>query len=404
MGKRQFKVKPYTNPSGNEVYQVTGTKINGERVRRNFKDAADAELFRQKLENEALGLTPQFHVHQTCLTEHQLRQAEAVYRTDPAVDLEAAVKFYVAHHPAGRACPTVKQFVDEYLEDCRARRLRVRTVTDYRNRAQRLVEVIGDRPLNTVTSRELTKIIRQRGGSHYTQNGLRRVFSTLFSQAVKQDYLVNNPIEKIDAIKGEPPEPMILQLDGVKRLLAASMRCQAGATLPRLAVALFCGSRPSECARLRQSAFDWNCNTLRISAEVAKKRSKRLIQLSDTAIGWLHPLRSSKLNWSRWDDDFREVRRLAGFVYNLKSEEQQNNTSLHPWCPDILRHTAISYWLAKHKDIGAASAWAGNTPDVIHEHYRGLVSEADAEAYWSLTPESVTAWAEANQISVTEDQ
>jgi len=36
-----------------------------------------------------------------------------------------------------------------------------------------------------------------------------------------------------------------------------------------------------------------------------------------------------------------------------------------------MRHTAISMYLAKHKDEGEAASWAGNSPNVIHRHYKG---------------------------------
>jgi len=35
-------------------------------------------------------------------------------------------------------------------------------------------------------------------------------------------------------------------------------------------------------------------------------------------------------------------------------------------------------YLAKHKHEGEAASWAGNSPNVIHKSYKGLVKEADA--------------------------
>jgi len=56
---------------------------------------------------------------------------------------------------------------------------------------------------------------------------------------------------------------------------------------------------------------------------------------------------------------------------------------------DYMRHTAISMYLAKHKHEGEAASWAGNSPNVIHKHYKGLVKEADAKEYWKILPETV---------------
>ena len=42
-------------------------------------------------------------------------------------------------------------------------------------------------------------------------------------------------------------------------------------------------------------------------------------------------------------------------------------------------------YLAKHKHEGEAATWAGNSPNVIHCHYKGLVKEADATEFWNHT-------------------
>ncbi len=54
-----------------------------------------------------------------------------------------------------------------------------------------------------------------------------------------------------------------------------------------------------------------------------------------------------------------------------------------------MRHTAISMYLAKHQHEGEAATWAGNSPNVIHRHYKGLVKEADATEFWNITPVTV---------------
>jgi hypothetical protein len=48
-------------------------------------------------------------------------------------------------------------------------------------------------------------------------------------------------------------------------------------------------------------------------------------------------------------------------------------------------------YLAKHKHEGEAATWAGNSPNIIHRHYKGLVKEADAAEFWSITPATIQA-------------
>ena len=67
----------------------------------------------------------------------------------------------------------------------------------------------------------------------------------------------------------------------------------------------------------------------------------------------------------------------------------QEGAPLRTWVQDYFRHTAISMYLAKHKHEGEAATWAGNSPNVIHRHCKGLVKEADAAEFWAITPETV---------------
>jgi hypothetical protein len=59
---------------------------------------------------------------------------------------------------------------------------------------------------------------------------------------------------------------------------------------------------------------------------------------------------------------------------------------LKPWTADVMRHTGISNHLAEHQHEGKTATWAGNSPDVIQRHYKGLVSRKDAKAFWAIAP------------------
>jgi hypothetical protein len=81
------------------------------------------------------------------------------------------------------------------------------------------------------------------------------------------------------------------------------------------------------------------------------------------------------VNWRR---DFDAVKRAAGWGSEKKK--------LTPWTQDIMRHTAISNHLAYFQHEGKTAAWAGNSPDIIQRHYKGLVKQADAVAFWGIAP------------------
>ena len=62
---------------------------------------------------------------------------------------------------------------------------------------------------------------------------------------------------------------------------------------------------------------------------------------------------------------------------------------LPSWPRDCLRHTAASMMLARDKNADKVSLELGNSPGVLHRHYKNLVTDSDCESFWRLTPVNV---------------
>ena len=114
-------------------------------------------------------------------------------------------------------------------------------------------------------------------------------------------------------------------------------------------------------------------------------------ELPQNAVAWLLPLAPQKQAFvpAAFARHFGRVKHAAGFNGKDGTKAKAGEPALRPWVQDYMRHTAISMYLAKSKHEGEAATWAGNSPNVIHRHYKGLVKEADATAFWNLTPETV---------------
>jgi hypothetical protein len=56
------------------------------------------------------------------------------------------------------------------------------------------------------------------------------------------------------------------------------------------------------------------------------------------------------------------------------------------WPRNALRHSYISYRLAIVKDAAKVSLDACNSPDIIFNHYRELVTEQEADEWFSIMP------------------
>src|SRR5665213_3320943 len=73
-----FVISQFTNPSGEIVFRVDG-RIDGKRIRRNFKTRADAEAERRFLKVQRLQGDAGLRTAITRLTDDQLHEAEAAF-------------------------------------------------------------------------------------------------------------------------------------------------------------------------------------------------------------------------------------------------------------------------------------------------------------------------------------
>jgi integrase len=218
-------------------------------------------------------------------------------------------------------------------------------------------------------------------------------------------------VTPIETVKIDREEPQILPLPKVRALLSAARSYKDGAVLPYVALSLFAGIRPAELARLSSwSNIKLDRGTITIGAEAAKLRARRVIELpkldgESNLAEWLEPhlLKKKPIVGKNWRKDLDRVKEIAGLVTRETAKSATKKPKkkkgrivqarrywkkLIPvcWCPDILRHTAISNHFAWCQHEGQTASWAGNSPDMIHRHYKGLVDSADAKEFWSIVP------------------
>jgi hypothetical protein len=51
-----------------------------------------------------------------------------------------------------------------------------------------------------------------------------------------------------------------------------------------------------------------------------------------------------------------------------------------------LRHAFCTYHFAAHANENLTAAQAGNSPAMIHAHYKGLATKAEAEKWFNVNP------------------
>jgi hypothetical protein len=53
---------------------------------------------------------------------------------------------------------------------------------------------------------------------------------------------------------------------------------------------------------------------------------------------------------------------------------------------DVMRHSFISYFVAKYRSVGEAALQAGNSESITRRHYLDLKTAAEAEQFFGILP------------------
>ncbi len=409
-GKRKALVKYQS-----DLYTVA-YYLGAKRVRRKFADLVkarrEAEMVAIKLTNgetEALKLTGGDRADYVRAMQ-KLREwkpdadlnlavtdyVAVVRRLPEHVSLSEAVEFYLKRHPIGLPTKTVREVVDEliasktsagksgvYIKDLTSRlgafadsfQLRITNVT-----GKQIEEYI--RGLKTLNGDESQR--RQLSGR--TQNNICRLVSTLFKFAIKRGYLPkdHDEISGVEKASVDSGEIEVFSPAELQKLFDACLTPvqERGVwrtreeMIPYLAVAAFCGLRAAEIMRLDWSEIHLTGTErfVEVKAGNAKTASRRTVPITDNCAAWLE-----------------RYAKTSGPVIKLSRADKQlflylANKSGVPWKHNGLRHSFISYRLALVKDVGQVSLEAGNSPGMVFKHYRQLVRESEAKAWFSVVP------------------
>ncbi|MCI0541975.1 MAG: tyrosine-type recombinase/integrase, partial [Verrucomicrobiales bacterium] len=198
---------------------------------------------------------------------------------------------------------------------------------------------------------------------------------TLFKFAKGRGYLPKDhdeldSVEFIDEGKGEIE---IFTPAEMSRMLQAA----SDDFRPCLAIAAFSGIRSAEIERLQWSDVNLNNGEpfIKIVAGKAKTGSRRIVPVIPSLSAWLSPVavKSGKV-WPH------------GHAYFYEQMREVSKACRVPWKRNALRHSFISYRLAEIRDAARVALEAGNSPKMIFQHYRELVTAEEAKEWFSIRP------------------
>jgi integrase len=411
-----YIISPFENPNKTTAYRVAGTTPGGVRIRENYKTQPEALARKQQLEIEALNFTPEKRITTTRLTPAQEAEAERAFADLAGRSMMQAIHYFLDNYREPLKTITVGKAFTEFLDAKKRSGLRDASLKGLKTRVGFLVRKFPDKLVSDIQPAHVAEAAAQPGVTDATREDNRRSFSSFFSWSMEKQYCMTNPAKKTVRRRGtrDDVEPAILSLDDVRQFLGIASDYKGGKLVPYVTLALFAAIRPTELARLTWDNIDLEAGIITIGAKMAKMRQRRIVDMAcltekdkdgreytlpANLVAWLKPHAAEKnpFRGANWRKDFDAVKLAAGFGNpDLKpagtetDEAKQRRKALKPWTPDILRHTGISNHLACFQHEGKTSAWAGNSPDIIQRHYKGLVKQADAKEFWTIIPPGKT--------------
>ena len=302
---------------------------------------------------------------------HEFRAAVADWPTRPSV--ETALRFYVEHQRLLKIAGTVQEAADARIEDAYRRKLSKRSQNDLRLRLGRFARDFGTRSLASVTTTEIQHWIQSEAHHPKTMENLKLAISSIFAPARTSGQIANNPVASVKlpkVISGEPPTITAAQLAAI--LEAAPQRSRAALAFQALA-----GLRLSEVQRLDWAQVSLTHRLITITAGGAKTASRRHVPVCDSLLAWITPLHRGQGMVAESEDILRN-----------DSEKARREAGIKAWPHNALRHTCASAWCCIEHDVSKVASWLGNSPTIIHQNYRALLTHDEAADWVNVRPTS----------------
>lgn len=372
-------------------WRVTlGKKITGgSKLRKFFKTERDAMSFvddamgRKKIEGtQAFEISPSLRVE----ARHcQQLLDEAAERVGRPLSLNEAVIFFLRHALPQGGSMTFAKAREAFLTSRRSANLKPRYLRNLVSQFDQLADRFGSRRVNLISTRDLESWLDDREQSPKTRNNYVVTLRTFFSYCQGQKWCAENPALALGKARVEDAPAGILSVTETRCLLSAIQE-HSPRLFPTVLIQLFAGLRRSEAC-----ALDWTevkPDVIEVTAIKAKTRSRRVVAIQPNLKLWLAAERQAKGRVCPVGEDaYNEGIRDAIAKHNERVKTERGILALE-WKRNCLRHTCASMHLAHFSDEAKTALQMGHAVDVLHRHYKGLVTPEEAAHFWKIAPDT----------------
>ena len=209
-----------------------------------------------------------------------------------------------------------------------------------------------------------------------SRNHYRAIIRQFLQWAVRKDFLApTHRLNEADAMRPERANTSETSIY-MPGEFAALLKTADDSLRPIIAIGGLAGLRTSELLRLDWSDVWRVPGHIEITAGKAKTRQRRLVEICPALALWLESFRTQTTGklWAGHEITFQQH-----FVELCKEAEVTRKAN-------GLRHSFCTYHFALHANENQTAAQAGNSPAMIHAHYKGLATKADADKWFNVNP------------------
>lgn len=402
------RIPIYLSPRRGEESYVLAYYAEGKRKRERIADLEDAKKrARQLVEDLAVGKVhvASFTLKQTAaitdavemlrplhvsITEVARQHVEAQKILDGVSILQAA-EFYAKHREQekrrGALQPiTLPDLVTKYLASIEGKKSK-RYVEDLTSKLKRAAKAF-DSQIREIRADDIDKWVDgMEDAGERTKNNYRMAMLTLFSYARDKNFLP----------RGEQTEAeFVTRYDDKKsgtigiytpREFATLLHYVDERFLPFVALGGFAGLRSIEILRLEWKDIWFDKGYVEVGRDKSKTATRRLAPICPALEQWLKPY--AKKDGPVLPDIRNEVHFTRLFAAAKSTLNDQKGKPRVNLVHNGLRHSFCSYRMAVTKSAPQVALEAGNSPKMLFEHYRELVTEEEGKEWFTLTPAKV---------------
>ncbi len=308
------------------------------------------------------------------LSPAEIAEAAAAIKTckDAGISLSEAVRFAIKHSRPPGGSKGLQEAIDALIRTKAEAGRSPRHLRGLRWNLEKFAQAQGsDKSVHEVQRHDVESWLNTQPFSLKTRANYLRDLGILFNFAVARRWMAENPCAFIEKPSELDREVSVLKPEEASKLLAAC----PDAFLPGVCLKLFAGLRTSELLSL-----DWSevsASEIVVRGAKAKTRQRRIAAISENLAAWLQRQR-------------KPSGRVAPFLQNAwhRSLEAIAESAGLTLPPNILRHSFGSYHFAQHRNENLTAVEMGNSPAMVFQHYRAVVTPEAAARFWSLAPSS----------------